>query len=144
MGRIACTNKCAQKKQPALSESCISAYGAIAACSAKGCKMACMMDGRSEKCAKCTQQKCSPAFYKSTGLKQFPKSKASPAAAGAEPGGSGGSSRLLSLLLLLAVFAVGFVLGRRTKARPLADRYDRRAFVPRWRYDRPVAYSKKD
>ena len=65
MGGARCTAGCLEKRQPDLSPVCLSAFGELAACSARKCWSQCMM-GASPKCEECVVAQCNPAFFQVT------------------------------------------------------------------------------
>jgi len=57
-GNAAKSATCLRKDYPGLSEPCIMCFAQMAHCSAQNCKMACMMNHKSDGCLKCAESNC--------------------------------------------------------------------------------------
>jgi len=66
-GDASCTSKCLVT-QTHLTSACADCFGADAACSAKNCAAACILDPTGSSCLQCSRSHCQPALYTCTGV----------------------------------------------------------------------------
>jgi hypothetical protein len=59
---------CLTRALPSLSEGCAQCYADMASCAKDNCKMACVMDSKSNKCIGCANANCQASLIKCTGV----------------------------------------------------------------------------
>jgi len=59
---------CLTKNMPSLSKGCARCFADMASCAKDNCKMACMLDAKSDKCIDCANSNCQASLIQCTGV----------------------------------------------------------------------------
>lgn len=68
IGRGPRTDQCLAEIYPMINEACLGCFHDMAACGVRHCKLACVLNARSEKCQACTRHYCAETFAQCSGL----------------------------------------------------------------------------